>query len=124
MSILRTNERMFPLHPGEMLREEFVVPLNLSAEKLANALHVSAALVTDMIEERRGIDAEMALRLSRYFGNTAEFWMNLQSGFELSSVSDKVASNILRDVQPALRDKESGRLITHPGEANVQPSHA
>ena len=124
MSILRTNERMFPLHPGEMLREEFLIPLNLSAEKLASALHVSASLVTDVIEERRGIDAETALRLSRYFGNTAEFWMNLQSGYELSSVSDKAANDILRDVQPALRDKESGRLITHPGEPSVQPSHA
>ncbi len=124
MSILRTTERMFPIHPGEMLREEFLVPLNLSAAKLAEALKLPASFVTEIVEERRAIEAETALRLSRYFGTTAEFWMNCQTSYELGSISDQVADGIVLEVHPAPRDMESGRLTTHPVEGSVHSSHA
>ena len=72
-----------PIHPGEMLREEFMVPLGLSAHALALAIQVPATRITEIVRERRGITGDTALRLGRYFRMTPEFWMNLQSHYEL-----------------------------------------
>ena len=80
--------RMPPLHPGEMLREEFMKPLSLSANALAMALRVPVTRITEIVRERRGISADTALRLSRYFNMSAEFWMRLQMDFDLESASD------------------------------------
>ena len=74
---------MRPIHPGEILREEYLEPLGIAPAALARALHVSAPTVNDIVRERRGITADMALRLGRYFDTTAQFWMNLQSNYEL-----------------------------------------
>ncbi len=71
-------------HPGEMLKEEFLVPLGLSASKLAGELGVPANRITEMISGRRGMTADTALRLAERFGTSPEFWMNLQSMHELS----------------------------------------
>lgn len=71
------------VHPGEMLREEFLVPLGISPYALAKALKISAPRVNDIVLERRAITADTALRLARFFGNSPEFWMNLQSNFDL-----------------------------------------
>ena len=71
------NDLLPPIHPGEILREEFLGPLGMSAHQLALALRVPATRINDIINERRGITADTALRLSRYFGTTSRFWMNM-----------------------------------------------
>lgn len=75
---------MRPVHAGEVLREEFLKPLNLSAHALAVALEVTPARINDIVRERRGITADTALRLSKYFGTTPEFWLNLQLNYDLA----------------------------------------
>jgi len=74
-----------PVHPGEILREEFMVPLELSSNALARAIGVTPARVNDIANEKRGITANTALRLGRYFGTTADVWINLQKRFELET---------------------------------------
>jgi antitoxin HigA-1 len=69
-------------HPGEILREEYLKPLRMSAAALARELHVSVPTVNDVVRERRAITAEMALRLARFFGTTEQFWLNLQDAYE------------------------------------------
>ncbi len=76
------------LHPGEMLREEFMKPLGLSANALAMALRVPVTRISEILRERRGITADTALRLARYFNMTPEFWMRLQMDYDLESASD------------------------------------
>jgi addiction module HigA family antidote len=71
------------VHPGEMLREEFMVPLGLTAYRLAKDLKLPLPRVNDVVREKRGISADTALRLSRYFGNSAEYWMNMQARYDL-----------------------------------------
>jgi addiction module HigA family antidote len=73
----------FSIHPGEILRTEFMEPLGLTAYRLAKELHISAPRMNDVVRGKRGITADTALRLSRYFGNSAEFWIGLQSGHDL-----------------------------------------
>jgi addiction module HigA family antidote len=78
-----TANKMRPIHPGEILREEFLIPLGLSAHALSAALHVPVPLIRDIIRERRAVTPDVALRLARYFDTTAQFWLNLQSSFAL-----------------------------------------
>ncbi|MEZ5862815.1 MAG: HigA family addiction module antitoxin [Geminicoccaceae bacterium] len=89
-------------HPGEVLREEFMVPLGLSANALALALRVPATRITAIIRERepRSVTADTALRLARYFGTTPQFWLNLQTAHDLSLVQCEKGAVIQRDVQP------------------------
>ncbi len=79
---------MPPIHPGEMLREEFMVPLGLSANALALALGVSATRIGEIVNERRGISGDTAIRLGEYFRMGPEFWMNLQTHYELELARD------------------------------------
>ena len=88
---------MRPVHPGEILREEFMAPLGLSANALARALHVTPARINDIVRERRGITADTALRLARYFGGDAQSWLNLQTAYDLRLAEQSVE---LRDIQP------------------------
>ncbi|MFP3607243.1 HigA family addiction module antitoxin, partial [Paraburkholderia sp. SIMBA_053] len=74
---------MRPVHPGEILREEYLVPLGMSANALATALHVTAGRINDIVRERRGITPDTALRLARYFGGDAQTWMNLQLMYDM-----------------------------------------
>jgi addiction module HigA family antidote len=74
---------MRPIHPGEILREEFLLPLGVSAHALAMALRVPAPRINDIVRERRAVTADTALRLARYLGTSAEFWMGLQTDFDL-----------------------------------------
>ncbi|MFP5229188.1 MAG: HigA family addiction module antitoxin [Acidobacteriota bacterium] len=101
---------MPPLHPGEMLREEFMVPLGLSANALALALRVPVTRITEILNERRSITADTALRLSRYFGMSANFWLRLQAQYDLEVAEDEIASLIRREVRPAPRDAKTGEL--------------
>ena len=87
-----------PIHPGEILREEFLEPLAMSANALSLALHVPAPRINDIVRERRAISTDTAMRLARYFGTTPEFWLNLQTAFDLKQTEAKVGEQILREV--------------------------
>ena len=89
-----------PVHPGEVLREEFLVPLGLSANALAMALHVPSTRISEIVAERRGITADTAYRLSVYFGPSPTFWMNMQSNYELALVYQRAHAAIKREVRP------------------------
>lgn len=88
-----------PIHPGEILREEFMKPLKLSANALAQRLGVTTARVNEIANERRGITADTALRLARCFSTTPEFWMNLQQRHELESARREVGGAVEREVE-------------------------
>jgi addiction module HigA family antidote len=101
----KAEKLMAPVHPGEILREDFMKPLGLSANKLALELHVPATRIGEIVHERRRITAETALRLARYFKTNAEFWLNLQNCYDLEVTrrSGK-SSEIERQVQPVEAD--------------------
>ena len=80
---MKAQNRMRPIHPGEILREEFLVPLNMSAHALALELKVAAPRINDIVRERRAVTPNTALRLARYFGTTPSFWLNLQTAYDL-----------------------------------------
>ena len=88
-----------PVHPGEMLREEFMKPLGISINGLALELHVPVTRVSQIVNERRGITADTALRLARHFGTSADFWMNLQKDYELLLARHKSQRTIERQVR-------------------------
>jgi antitoxin HigA-1 len=92
--------KLKPVHPGEVLREEFMIPFNLNANSLALALRVAPPAVYEIIKEERGISSEMALRLGRYFGTTPDFWVNLQSHYELSLSRQRAEEKIMQEIQP------------------------
>jgi addiction module HigA family antidote len=91
---------MRPIHPGEVLRNEYLVPLGMSAHALAQALRVPATRINDIVNERRGITADTALRLARYIGTTPDLWMNLQTAFDLRSAAATSKATIEREVLP------------------------
>ena len=97
---MTNKDRLPPIHPGEILREEFLAPLGLSSHQLALALRVPATRLNDIVNQKRGITADTALRLSRYFGTTSRFWMNLQSSWELEVAEDELGAAVERDVLP------------------------
>ena len=93
---------MRPIHTGEILREEFLVPLGMTAHALALELKVPAPRINDIVRERRAITPDTALRLARYFGNTPQFWMNLQSSYDLKITERETGSAIVRQVHARL----------------------
>ncbi len=94
------ENRMRPIHPGEILREEFLAPLGMSVNALAVALHVPVTRMHEIVKERRAVTPDTALRLARYFGASAEFWLNLQTAYELRVAKQQVLSVIEREVHP------------------------
>lgn len=92
---------MRPVHPGEVLREDYLKPLNMSANALAKALNVPAPRINDVVRERRGITADTAMRLARYFGGDARSWLNLQAAYDLRLAERENAKRIEREVTPA-----------------------
>lgn len=92
---------MRPVHPGEILREDFLVPLGLSANALAKALNVPAPRVNDIVRERRGVSADSAMRLARYFGGDARSWLNLQAAYDLRVAEIENRRRIEREIVPA-----------------------
>jgi len=92
--------KMRPIHPGEVLREEFLGPLGMTAHALAQALRVPAPRVNDLVRERRGVTPDTALRLARYFDTTPQFWLNLQASYELKIASREMGKRIEREVEP------------------------
>ncbi len=93
-SIHRKGTPTWRVHPGEILREEFLKPLGISAYELARRLRVPVPRINDIVLERRGISADTAVRLSRFFGTTDQFWLNLQSSYEVSRVKAEHGSEI------------------------------
>ncbi len=89
---------MRPVHPGEILREDYLAPLEMSANALAKALKVPTPRVNDIVRERRGVSADTALRLARYFGGDARSWLNLQATYELRKAEIAEGSRIEREV--------------------------
>jgi addiction module HigA family antidote len=92
---------MRPIHPGEVLREDFLKPLGMSANALAKALNVAAPRVNDIVRERRGVSADTAMRLARYFGGDARSWLNLQTAYDLRIAETTSAKRIAREISPA-----------------------
>ena len=91
---------MRPIHPGEVLREDFLKPLGMSANALARALNVAAPRVNDIVRERRGVSADTAMRLARYFGGDARSWLNLQTAYDLRIAETTSAKRIAREISP------------------------
>jgi len=103
MSIKRPDEgwniTRTPVHPGEMLREEFMKPLGISINGLALELHVPVTRISEIVNERRGITADTALRLARHFGTSPDFWMSLQKDYELILTRQKSYNTIKKQVR-------------------------
>lgn len=82
------------IHPGEILREEFMIPMNLTAYKLAKETHIQATRISQIIHEKRAISPDTALRLSKFFGNSAEFWMGIQVEYELRNRKEQIEDDL------------------------------
>ncbi len=93
------SKKLPPIHPGEQLREEFMIPLGLSSNALARALNVTPARVNEIVRERRGITADTALRLARFFNTSYQFWLNLQSNYEVQCAED-AAGQVIARIRP------------------------
>ncbi len=92
-------KKLKPIHPGEQLREEFMVPLGLSSNALARALGVTPARINEIVRGRRGISADTALRLARFFGTSHQFWLNLQANYDVQCVED-AAGAVIAKIKP------------------------
>src|SRR6478672_3135220 len=96
----KKKKTMPPIHPGETLREDFLKPLSLTANRLAMELIVPVTRVNDIVRGKRASTADAALRLSRYFGTTPQFWTNLQANYDLEAAWDALGSQIESQVRP------------------------
>jgi addiction module HigA family antidote len=96
----KKGRRLPPVHPGEILREDLLKRLGISINRLGRDLRVPVTRMSEIVNGRRGITADTALRLARYFGTTPEFWMNLQASFDLDVAQRASADRIARDVHP------------------------
>ena len=91
---------MRAIHPGEILREEYLAPLGMSANALSIHLRVPAPRINDVVREKRGVTTDTALRLARYFNTTAQYWLNLQTSYDLKQVESLVGSKIEHEIHP------------------------
>jgi addiction module HigA family antidote len=95
-----TLKGMRPVHPGEVLREEFLKPMSMTPNALSRALHVPASRVNEIVREERGVTTDTALRLARYFGGDAQSWMNLQIAYDLKMAEANALPKICEEIQP------------------------
>jgi antitoxin HigA-1 len=93
-------QKLPPIHPGEILREDFMKPLSISMNRLALDLHVPVTRIAEIVHERRGVTPDTAMRLGRYFNTSARFWLNAQSSYDLEVAQDALQGVIERDVRP------------------------
>ncbi len=93
-------KRLAPVHPGEVLLEEFLEPMGLSQYRLAKEIHVPARRINEIVHGTRGVSADTALRLARFFGTSERFWMNLQTQFDLDIEFDREGTQIEREIVP------------------------
>ncbi len=94
------KNNMRPIHPGEILREEYLVPLGMTANALSIQLRVPAPRVSEVVRERRGIAPDTALRLARFFNTTPQFWLNLQTSFDLKQTELQQGDKIAGEISP------------------------
>src|SRR5262245_47317572 len=99
-SDVHSGRRLPPVHPGQILRDEFLAPLGISVYELANAIKVPRSRVNDIVLGRRAVTTDTALRLGRYFGTTPEFWINLQAHYDLDLAGRGLRQKIEREVAP------------------------
>jgi addiction module HigA family antidote len=97
----RRKKLLPPIHPGEILREDYLKPLGLSMNRLALDLRVPVTRISEIVHERRGITTDTALRLARYFNTTARYWLNLQAAYDLEIARDQSEAQIEQEVRPA-----------------------
>ena len=95
-----TNRKLAPVHPGEVLQEEFLRPLGLSQNRLALEIGVPARRINEIVLRKRRVSAETALRLARYFDTTPQFWLGLQTDYDVDVVSDALGDRLDREVRP------------------------
>ena len=93
------RKKLAPVHPGEILVEEFLKPLAITEYRLAKGLRVSARRINEIVHGKRAITADTALRLGRFFRNSPRFWLNLQTGFDLENEADRLGPKLTRDVE-------------------------
>jgi addiction module HigA family antidote len=94
------QKKLHPVHPGEILQKEFLEPMGLSQNKLALALHVPARRINEIVLGKRRVTADTALRLARYFGMSAQFWLGLQMDYDLDIAEDAIESKIEKEITP------------------------
>ncbi|MFH0909195.1 MAG: HigA family addiction module antitoxin [bacterium] len=92
------KKKLQPIHPGEVLRDEFLTPLNITQYRLAKDIHVTPRRINEIVHGIRAITADTALRLARYFGTSAQFWLNLQSHFDLAVEEDRLGNRLDQEV--------------------------
>ena len=93
------SEKLLPIHPGEILWEEFLKPLNINQHRIAKDINVPFQVINEIVHGKRSISPEIALRLSRYFGLSERFWMNLQSRYDLEIEKDRLKDRLVSEVQ-------------------------
>jgi len=96
MNRKRKSISSWKVHPGEVLREEFLGPMGLSAHELGKLIHVPASRVNDIVREKRGVTADTAVRFAKFFGTSEQFWMNLQTAYEIRSARQKLSQTLSR----------------------------
>ena len=103
-----TEEKMAPVHPGEILIEDFMKPLGISQYRLAKAMNVYPRKINEIVQGKRSITADTALRLARFFGTSPEVWMNLQAHYDLELARDALEEAVAREVTPYLDLHQAG----------------
>ncbi len=98
--IMAKTKKLAPVHPGEILQEDFLAPLGISMNKLSLDLHVPVTRIAEIVHGRRSITSDTALRLARYFNTSARFWLNLQAAYDLDVAEDNLQDEIQRDIRP------------------------
>lgn len=98
------EKRIPPVHPGEVLLEDFLKPLGISQYRLATEMKVYPRKINEIVHGKRAITADTALRLSRYLGTSAELWMNLQALYDLEKTRDEIEMQLVSEVKPLVRD--------------------
>ena len=101
------NEKLAPVHPGEVLFEEFLKPMNLSQNRLALSIGVPARRINEIVLGKRGITADTALRLARYFGMSPHFWMGIQMDYALDVAEDELSDRLAIEVRPHQATKQA-----------------
>lgn len=94
------KKKLSPIHPGEILLEEFLTPMAISQYRLAKDIHVPPRRINEIVHGKRAVTADTALRLARYFGTSAEFWTNLQSAYELDVARQEIGGKLEKEIEP------------------------
>jgi addiction module HigA family antidote len=115
-----TKNGMRPVHPGEVLKEEYLVPLGMSVNALAKALSIPTPRLNDVVRERRGLSADTAMRLARYFGGDARSWLNLQAAYDLRVAEIANAQRIKREIKPAISPRKPAIRARKPAARKLR----